>query len=132
MYKMTEDEHLLLREVISDLEAEIGEAKASGNHTEYWISQMTSRLADLKRRLGWADIVQVEELGRPHYPKLLETGLTISPGEYHILQTNISKYREMIQMMWVMRDNPKWKTRLNRVMQELRGLINEDLSCIGS
>lgn len=91
---------------------------------------MTSRLADLKRRLGWADIVQVEELGRPHYPKLLETGLTISPGEYHILQTNISKYREMIQMMWVMRDNPKWKTRLNRVMQELRGLINEDLSCI--
>ena len=74
--------------------------------------------------------MQVEELGRSHYPQLLETGMTISPGEYHTLQTNIGNYREMIQMMWVLRDSPKWKTRLNRVMRELRDLINEDLSCV--
>ena len=90
---------------------------------------MTFRRTCLKRRLGWTDIVPIEELGRPHYHKF-DTGVMISLGEYHILQTNISNYREMIQMMWVMRDNPKWKTRLNRVVQELHGLINEDLSCI--
>lgn len=130
MYKMTTDESLLLREIISNLEAEIRDAKESGRYDEHWISQMTFRRTCLKRRLGWADIVQAEELGRSHYPKLLETGMAISPGEYHILQTNISKCREMIQMMWGMRDSPKWKTRLNRAMQELRGLINEDLSCV--
>ena len=105
MYKMSTDESLLLRAVISNLETEIRDAKESGCHDEHWISQITFRLACLKRRLGWADIVQVEELGRPHYSQLLETGMTISQGEYHVLQTNISKYREMIQMMWV--DSPE-------------------------
>lgn len=130
MYRMTVDERLLLREIISSLETEIRDAKESGRHDQYWINQMTFRRDCLKQRFGLADIVQVEELGRPHYHELLETSIVILPGEYHILHTNISKYREMIQMMWGMRDNPKWKTRLNRAMQELRGLINEDLSCV--
>ena len=52
MYKMTEDERLLLSEVTSNLEAKIRDAKESGAHDEHWISQMTFRRACLKRRLG--------------------------------------------------------------------------------
>lgn len=126
MYKMSKDDALLLREVISNLEAEIRDAKESGNHDEYWISQMLFRRSCLKRRLAQADIVPVEELER----RMMDSEMVISPGEYHILQTSISKCREMIQMAWMMREDPKWKARIKQIKQELRDLINEDLSCI--
>ena len=91
MYKMTIDEREMLAGMIAELEAEIQTAKADGTHTECWMDKMTERLDLLQERLSDAEIVEVQDLGRPHYSELLSTDQVKTPSEYQELAASIQR-----------------------------------------
>ena len=85
MYKMTIDERELLESIIADLDAEIKAVKAESSQNECRISTLIERLTMLQERLSKAEVVEIRDLGRPHYTDLLSTNQVKTPSEYQAL-----------------------------------------------
>jgi len=132
MYKMSIDERELLVGMIADLDAEIKEATLENTHTEYWINKMTERLSLLQDRLHKAEVMEIQNLGRPHYTELLETNQVVSPGEFHVNCVSIRNISAILTNLRekVANGDPRWTTRVSEYEKILQHIINVDRSCI--
>jgi len=91
MYKMTIDERDLLESIIADLDAEIKAVKADSTQTECHIERLIERMTMLQERLSKAEVVEIQDLGRPHYTDLLSTNQVKTPSEYQELVSFIQR-----------------------------------------